>query len=211
MKMLQKLSRLGGSPLGQNRVDVQRLGDAFGDGVMSRVRPLLELKNGFYAFEGALHVLPDTGGPGEIGLHEWNSDALWKREYQGVADGVFCFAEDVFGMQFCLSSDAICRFDPETGASELVADTLEEWASALLRDYEVWTGHRIAHEWQVIHGPIPVGSRLVPVIPFVLGGEFSVQNCHLLEAVKGMKYRASIAVQIRDLPDGATVKLRTID
>jgi hypothetical protein len=45
----------------------------------------------------------------------------------------------------------------------------------------------------------------------VLGGEFSVENLHAVEAVKGMKYRGSIAVQLRDLPDGTPVKLNVID
>jgi hypothetical protein len=172
---------------------------------------MLSLKNGFYAFEGALHVYSDGGAPGEPGLVEWNADDLWKCEYQGMAKGLLCFAEDVFGMQFCLKDGGVSRFDPETGHVEAVASDPEHWAEMILGDHELWTGFRLAHDWQVKHGPLPIGSRLVPITPFVLGGEFTSKNLHALEAVKGMRYRASIAVQIRDLPDGASVNLRVID
>ena len=52
------------------------------------------------AFEGALHVWSDAGTASEKGLVEWNSESLWKSDYQGMASGLLCFAEDVFGMQF---------------------------------------------------------------------------------------------------------------
>ncbi len=173
--------------------------------------PMLSLKNGFYAFEGALHVYSDWGAPSEPGLVEWNADSLWKSEYQGMAKGLLCFAEDVVGMQFCLKDGGVSRFDPETGEVEVMAPDPEHWAEMILGDHELWTGFRLAHEWQEDHKPLPVGSRLVPITPFVLGGEFTSKNLHVLEAVKGMRYRASIAVQIRDLPDGASVNLRVID
>jgi hypothetical protein len=128
-----------------------------------------------------------------------------------MAEGATYFGEDVFGVQFCIRDGAVCTFDPETGAFEVMARDLEEWASHVLDDYGMWTGHPIAHEWQAEHGQIPLGSRLVPITPFVLGGDFAVANVHALDAVKGMQFRASIAVQIRDLPDGAKVELRAVD
>lgn len=211
MSALRKLAELGSAPIRRSRPEVQSLESAFGSTAAGFVRPLLDLKNGFCAFEGALHVYSDGGAPGERGLVEWNADGLWKSEYQGMAKGLLCFAEDVFGMQFCLKDGGISRFDPETGEAETMAPDLENWAEMILRDYEFWTGYRLAREWQEEHGPIPKGMRLVPSTPFVLGGGFTTKNLHALEAVKGMCYRASIAVQIRDLPDGASVNLRIIE
>lgn len=211
MSALRKLAGVGGPAIRQQPVDFGRLESAFDSKVADSMCPLLRAKNGFYAFESALHVLPDAATTSQLGVVEWNTDSLWKKEYQGMADGLVCFAEDVFGMQFCLKNGAVSRFDPETGECEAMAPDLERWAGMILRDYEQWTGHRLAHDWQTANGSIPLGSRLVPITPFVLGGEFEVQNCRSVDAAKGMRYRASIAIQIRDLPDGATVKLRTID
>ncbi len=178
---------------------------------LALIRPLLEIKNGFYAFENALHVFPATPGPDECSIPEWNADSLWREDYRGMANGILFFAEDVFGVQFGIKDDAVCSFDPETGACESIASSVEGWASQVLEDHPVWTGQPLAHKWQGVHGPLAPGTRLLPKTPFVLGGEFSLGNCYALDAVKGMKYRASIAVQIRDVPDGAKVVLRTGD
>jgi hypothetical protein len=53
--------------------------------------------------------------------------------------------------------------------------------------------------------------RLMPQIPFVLGGRFSLSNLFALDAVRAMKTYANLALQIKDLPDGATVNFRVVD
>lgn len=45
----------------------------------------------------------------------------------------------------------------------------------------------------------------------MLGGEFVLDNLYLADAVEGMKLRADIASQIRDLPDGAQIKFSVED
>jgi hypothetical protein len=211
MTKLRKLVNLG-SPARQSApVDRGRLVAAFGERAGASLASLLEMKNGWYAFEGALHVLSEPGTVDEPGLIAWNRDDLWRQDYDGMADGAVFFAEDVFGTQFCLREGAVCTFDPETGAFEVMAPTLEAWASEILRDYGLWTGHKLAREWQRTHGPLPAGSRLVPITPFVTNGPFEVSNLHVLDAVKGMKLRGSLAVQIRDLPDGATIRFQVVE
>ena len=102
-------------------------------------------------------------------------------------------------------------FDPETGGTALIASGLNEWAKILLDDFNVWTGFSVAHDWQTQHGPIPVGSRLLPITPFVLGGEFSPDNLRAIDSTEGMRYRASIAVRIRDLPDGTSIAIKRVE
>lgn len=179
--------------------------------VSSALEPLLGLKNGFYAFESALHVLPSRRTTEELGLDEWNAEVLWRAEYEGMADGAFFFAEDALGVQFCLRDGVIQTFEPETGAFTELAPDIEGWAQRILDDWRVLTAHPLAHDWQEIHGRLPLGQRLMPKIPFVLGGEFTLQNIFAIDAVKGMQARANIAVQIRDLPDGAKVELKVVE
>jgi hypothetical protein len=210
-KTLNRLLRAAGDAIASEQPDRARLAEAFGAPVASLLGEVLELRNGFYAFESALHVFSDRSAGNERGLVEWNARELWRGDYDGLADGAVYFAEDVFGTQFCARENAIYTFDPETGEFEAMAGSLEEWASEILDDYESLTGSPLAHEWQVAHGPIPIGSRLVPMRPFVLGGEYEVENLRAMDAVKSMKFCASIAVQIRDLPDGAAVELRLVD
>lgn len=175
------------------------------------LQALLERRDGFYGFESALHVFPYHPSPEEHGVVAWNHPDLWRGEYQGLTDGVLFFAEDVFGVQFCVRESRVETFDPETGAFEAMASGIEAWAQRILDDPRGWTGYPLAHAWQVAHGPLRAGQRLVPLRPFVLGGAFSVENLRAVEAVAGMRARAAVAVQIRDLPDGARIELKVVD
>ncbi len=183
-----------------------------GGRLLSELTEMLRARNGFYAFESALHVF-SSGDPdaGTESLEAWNEPAGWRSGYDGLADGFTFFAEDVFGSQFAIRDERVCMFDPETGSAEAMATSVEDWADQLLSDYEVLTGFPLAHRWQQAHGPIPVGKRLVPKIPFVLGGDFEISNVYLLDAHEGMRLRAELAVQLRDLPDGAQVQYRVVD
>ncbi|QDQ29377.1 SMI1/KNR4 family protein [Chitinimonas arctica] len=172
---------------------------------------MLERKNGFYAFESALHIFPDRSVGAEMGLLEWNAPDLWVNSYHGMADACYFFAEDIFGGQFCLKHDGIYSFDPETAACVFLSPDLEGWAEIILNDYEVLTGYPIAQAWQRREGRLATGTRLVPKIPFVTGGEFEIENMYPLEAVKSMHFRANLATQIKDLPDGAQIKWNIID
>src|SRR5258706_5432196 len=145
---------------------------------------MLSLRNGFYAFEQALHVLPwqDSGHSEEIGLRAWNDRKLWREWYQGLTDGMFFFAEDAFGGQFAIKDNGIVSFDPESGNVELLARTLSDWASKILLNYAQLTGQPVAHSWQLVHGPIPTGKRLLPKTPFILGGRYEKENLYAVDA-----------------------------
>jgi hypothetical protein len=168
---------------------------------------LLAEKNGFYAFEGALHVFPASDESIPQNLLDWNQDRSWRSHYGGLTDGALFFGEDLFGGQFAIKDDGIQRFDPETGSFELMVSEFDEWAERILVDYEVETGYPLAHAWQQEHGRLPEGKRLVPTTPFVLGGDFELENLNVLDAGEGMKLRASVARQIADLPDGTKVQI----
>lgn len=169
---------------------------------------LLGRKNGFYAFESALHVLPFSRALDPMGLLAWNSNDLWRSNYGNLAQGLLFFAEDAFGGQFALKNRGVYLFNPETADTEFMGECLDEWAEKILNDYNYHTGYSLAHEWQSLHGPLKPGSRLLPKMPFVVGGEFHVNNLRVTDAVEGMKRRAVIAKKIHDLPDGAKVKVR---
>ena len=173
---------------------------------------LLAERNGFYAFESALLVRPSCRDWGaEIPMEQWNQPGLWISRYRGCADGLLFFAEDIFGGQFGVDRNGVYMFDPETGDRSLVAETLTEWAEELLVDYSVLTGYPLGHEWQAAHGRLPSRMRLVPKVPFVLGGAFECGNLRLADAVSALWERAEIARQIHGLPDGTDVELAVGD
>lgn len=205
---LRKLVSLGSAAIGNEHVDQVLLAGLFDSLDAHALAPLLRHRDGFYAFEGALHVRSLHGNALEPGIVQWNSVELWRQHYAEMATGCLFFAEDIFGNQFCLRGGSVLTFDSETGALEPLATDMEAWAETILDDYGLWTGHRLAHAWQEIHGPLQAGLRLVPKLPFVLGGEYVVTNLYAMNAVESMRYRADIALQIRDAPDGTSVMLK---
>jgi len=168
---------------------------------------LLKLRNGFYAFESALHVFPITEDSGS-GLEGWNAEPLWRGEYGECTQGLLFFAEDIFQDQFCLREDGVFRFYAETGETALLAPSIEAWAELILDDYREQTGWPLAHDWQAANGPLPRGKRLIPKIPFVLSGEYALDNLWAGNPIEGLSFKASIYKTTRDLPDGTKLKLK---
>lgn len=171
---------------------------------------LLSQKNGFYAFESALHVFPFSviDCHNQQDLLRWNAPDLWRCEYGSDVENLFFFAEDIFGYQFCFFDDRIGRFDPETGLVDDICNTLEEWASIICKDFEFHTGYRIAHDWQEAKGPLREGTRLVPITPLItLEGSYEIKNFYEVNAVTGMLSRAEFARQIKGVADGGKIRL----
>jgi hypothetical protein len=175
----------------------------------SQLVEFLTAKNGFYAFENALHVLPASGSTATTDLERWNDVGLWKGLYSDPRSDFTFFAEDVFANQFGFSQGVIYRFEPETGEVLQMAGDLEEWAEKVINDCNVETGYPLAKRWRELHGPLPAGMRLFPKTPFVLGGDYDIDNVFALETIEGLSYLADICRQIEALPDGSQVRLRT--
>lgn len=172
---------------------------------------LLLMRNGFAAYGGALQVFPAGDSAKNIALEHWNSESLWRSEYGSLAHGCLFFAQDTLGAQFCVYDDAVYRFDPESAQKDYLADSIDAWAEAVCAEPAYQTAFPLLNEWNKTNGELPLESRLVPKIPFILGGEYAVENLHAVEAAAAMRFYGNVAKQIHDLPDGASVELRVID
>jgi len=208
---LHKLIKAAGCPIGPEANATQVLADGlwvWGDRGVELAK-VLSRRNGFYAYESALLVRGIDTVPPPRDIATWNAPDTWLAQYDSFELGpMLCFAEDVFGNQFAIASGRVMLFDPETGNSEEVSETLKDWARIVVDDCAYYTGYPVAHEWQVKNGALRPGTRLMPKIPFVCGGEFAVSNLALIEEREGMAFRASLARQIKDLPDGATINFK---
>lgn len=89
---------------------------------------LLRAKNGFYAFESALHFYPAQRNGIELGLPEWNGPELWVSEYKGLADGCFfllktysaaSFARNKMGATRSIPRRPRCSVSPMTSKAGL--------------------------------------------------------------------------------------------
>src|SRR6266498_544226 len=138
-------------------------------GVLDQLVELLYHKNGFFAFESALHLFPVCSRKSYVDVESWNRADSWRRLYGEAISGYVFFAEDAFGEQFGVGAEGVVRFDAETGSVKEHSSNLEQWAETVLDDYEYETGYPLAKEWQAQHGPLLEGRRLLPKIPFILG------------------------------------------
>lgn len=208
--LAKKLLSICSDSIAPGKVDRAILA-AYKSPLVDELISLLNCKNGFYCFESALHVFSCETVGDDFGIIDWNNNGLWIDSYDDMARNALYFAEDVFGGQFCIKSDGVYSFDPETGMFEWLAKSINEWCGVVLNEYKVITGYSLAHFWQKAHGPIPSGYRLVPKIPFVAGGDFDINNLYVDKSDKAMRSRANIALQIRDVPDGGSIQLNIIN
>lgn len=186
----------------------ERLLERFGADA-SGLLDLLRCKNGFFAFESALHVYPLGARSGGLNLLDWNDPHNWRSEYGDLIEvPVLFFAQDVFGNQFGISNKGIILFYSEFAETELVGENLDEWGDALISDWRGFTGYELAHEWQIQNRPLAEGERLIPKVPFVVGGKYELSNLYAGRAVEAMRFRGSLARQLSRVPDGTPISLK---
>ena len=194
---LARLLALAGPALGPSPPDVPA-------GLPAELGALWRARNGWLAFWGALHVLPL--GPVRGGLDQAAVAGLLTAEFGAPAAGHVPFAQDLFGVLFTRTADGVHRWDPETAEAERVAADLEGWARAVLAEPEELVGSAFAFDWQERHGALEDGERLVPLLPWVLDGEWDDANLEPRPTLLALRERAALARAITALPDGAEVE-----
>ncbi len=170
---------------------------------------LLAEKNGFYAFENCLHIFPSNSDSEAVSLEIWNNISTWKFAYNIDFASIVFFAEDVFGNQFGIDGEAIVRFDVESGAIEEFAVNIDGWAQKILDDYDFETGYSLGRQWQTQNRPIRLNERLTPKIPFILGGDYSIENLYANDAILIMRFNGDLFNQIKNEPEGTCIELTT--
>lgn len=177
-------------------------------GPYAELATLLAETNGFTVFYTGVQLFragPDGLGPA---LEVWNQPATWKDSYGRLADGLLCFAQDLFGGQFAVDHDHhIVLFDPETADRTVIGQSLEDWAVWVWDDPAVRAAAPLARLWQDTHGPLELDQRLLPRQLFVLGGAYELDNLKAVEAATAMRIRGPIAAQLRDTQDGTNIVL----
>lgn len=164
----------------------------------------LVLGNGGYYFNNSLHIF---GLSQDTRWHDVNHiNELVSSEYGQIVDGCFFFAEDVFGNLFGLKNEEIIFFNIESGDSDIIADSLDNWEENILQDIDYYTGCEFVPSSKEAHKLIS-GYRMCPKYPFLLGGEYESSNLYIKRYDKNIAYQAHIAKQVYGKPDGTKVVL----
>jgi hypothetical protein len=177
-------------------------------GPLAELGELLATTNGFFAFDAGVQVF--HGGSDGMGydVTTWNEPKTWKYTYQGLADDLFCFGQDILGTQFAIvARESVVRFNPETAEVTTIGTSLDDWAAWLLADPSVNATAGLAKVWQDSHGALQPGERLIPKQLLILGGQINLDNLVVKGAAECMRIRGTIAYQVHDLPDGAEIRI----
>lgn len=173
------------------------------------IERLLRARNGFWAGYSALHVLPfDLRVEPSLHLNE----ALAKpvSRYQSLNKPIV-FAFDACGMPFIFDTDRFAHLNYETGELVSMGTTLDEWAQKLVQDFSKFTAWPLVEAWQNKNGALPVGKRLFPTRPFIMGGQYDASNLNAVEILDGFGAASEIYLQTKDLPDGSKVRIVVAD
>ena len=122
-------------------------------------------------------------------------------------------AQNAFG-NLILKSDTgkIWRIMPEELSCEIVAQSEADFESlSQTDDFQIdWEMENLVHAACNALGAPPVGYVYYLVIPAVLGGKYEVENIRCVPLEELIGFSASFAEQIKDLPDGAEIKINVI-
>lgn len=137
-----------------------------------------------------------------------NVNILFQGEYKHIFEGLITFGQDLFGNQFCFNveNDEVIFFNSETGEREILAPCFENWIDIISNQSEYYTGINTLKMW-LINNQLSYDQRLYPIIPFIMGGEFTINNLFAIKFPEFIISYCNIARQVYDLPDGTPVKL----
>jgi hypothetical protein len=168
---------------------------------------LEESKNGGFFFNKGLHI---------YGYSEFNNfhnadfiNRLLTEKYGEIVKELVFFGQDLFGNQFSfdIKKNKIVFFNIETGEREIIANDFIDWMEFLIDQLEYFTGNSLAANWNLDNN-FRFDQRLSPKMPFILGGEYKLDNLYASDFPQYINSAAEIAKQVYNLPDGANFKIK---
>ncbi|MDB5105344.1 MAG: hypothetical protein JWP91_3033 [Fibrobacteres bacterium] len=164
--------------------------------------------NGLYAFDRALHLFGVDPARPYHDLSVRNApSALWRGSYGDMLKDVCFFAEDLFGHLFGLRGPEAVVFDPESGNLDTLAEGFDGWLRFIGEDTDYATGQSLSQAWSEEKDVIPFDSRLAPRTPFILGGEFELDNLRPLGWLENQEFMAEVYEKVKDLPEGSEIEI----
>jgi len=105
------------------------------------------------------------------------------------------------------------RLSPEDVYCEVVAENRKE-LDALSKDQEFlqdWYMQALVEAAKDKYGPLEEGRKYHLVTPGVLGGVYGVSNINTAPLVEIIRFSGDLGKKIKDLPDGAQIKVKVVD
>ncbi len=170
----------------------------------SYIQFLNETNGGSFYSQSIMFYGIDTG----INCYDINEvNDFLSRVYGKIFTGI-SIGCDVFANQFLIKEKDIYLFNIESGTLEFIARGFKDFADLLGEDWEYLSGYQYLNQWQKINNSLGKCCRLLPLKPFIIGGEFDVKQMIKYDFFDTLRYNSKLAKQIYDLPDGQSVEIK---
>jgi hypothetical protein len=177
----------------------------------SPYRNLLERANGYVAYHGGLHVRGACMKPRWHSLREaWFGQDAIHRLYPAVQESDVPFAEDALGDQFLLRDAVVHRLSAETGDVESLHVGLYDFDQAVRSDPVDYLSLAPLENYHLQGGTLAPGQLLSVFPPFVLRTDRSDSSYRAIDSLDRRRSLAALARQLRELPDGAQVRINVV-
>jgi hypothetical protein len=171
-------------------------------------RALLEVANGYVAYNGGLHVRGACFSPEWHSLRAaWRGDEAVHRLFPEVLADDVPFAEDALGDQFVLRQGVVWNLSAETGEIASLRLTLPEFDAAVRADPDGFLALGPLHQFLSEGGKLEPGQLLGAYPPFVFKESADGVMISAEPARERRLFLSDLARQIRDVPDGEEVDL----
>lgn len=174
-------------------------------------RHLLERTNGYVAYHGGLHVRGACLEPLWHSLRAaWFGDAALHRLYPAVQETDIPFAEDAMGDQFLIREDVVYRLFSETGEVESLGLDLYEFDQSARADPVEYLALAPLEQYRAEGGELKPGQLLSVFPPLIVKQDKAAPSYRAIDALERRRWLASLAEQLRGLPDGAQVRFQVV-
>ncbi|MGN6492794.1 MAG: SMI1/KNR4 family protein [Agriterribacter sp.] len=149
--------------------------------------------------------------PAKLNSEIFYNNFLFNKYYADLVSGVFLFGEDVFGNQFAFLEDGkIVLINIETASAEFTLNNFDDFVKQFFENMDYYSGNSILEKWLVKYGPVEEFKKLCPRKPFVIGGGYEIDNFYALDKEELFKFNSHLARQIKDLPDGVEIQIKSV-
>ncbi len=165
---------------------------------------LTGISNGGFFFGQSLQLYSVAKVPAFQSISYVNN--IFQYEYKEIVENMTFFGQDIFGNQFGFAPQGVVFFNIETGVTDFLAKSFNEWVNVIMGDLEYLTGRAFLTQWKQ-NKELLFDQRLCAKKPFVVGGEYKLENLYAQYFPTYISSNASIARQIYNLPEGTEIKL----
>jgi hypothetical protein len=173
------------------------------------LRRRIEDGNGFIAHGGGVHVRGACHEPAWHSLREaWLGDNAFHRHYPELLPDDIPLAEDAVGDQWILRGDQVLRLAAETGDVEALGLDLDGFFAAVEADPVETLGLHPLLQLQHEGGRLEPGQLISVYPPFCMKESADGVSLRPVPALERHAFLRSLAAQLRDVPEGGTVRVQ---